>query len=511
MSTPKCTYNIRTQLTSFAPGGVWTYVGYNSNTDAGPWSQTPAVPLIPELSGTVINRGDNFSIVTDDKSFGYYRFNYTLGTDVVSLTIRVIDDIITAGSSKTLTLSTASSPVNLRTLLGASAGGTWTDVNNAGAAFANDILTPTTLTPGNTYQFKYSLTNSYTQGGCTSCPPLETTATVTILSVFAGRIDATDDTCTISMTLVHPDTSASNVAKVTVQANSFSPSIVCNRVITDCNNVVINQQLVNVKAVTEVVIGADMTTGNNLQNTGFLETLTLNNSSGGTLTVPLAPSGINQAVFTGVGGTVTASDLTYQGFNNPAFASSIKKAIVNYLGTQSLVENTNYRLYVSSTDGYVSIRLSARHNPTQSWLGYNTLTYKITSGSNNTTLTSNSKFAGESPIDVFYTGTPCPASLVARTVFADTIIDLATTTYTNIGLKANTHSLTLANTSVTSGTCTSKLLTAVPLNCTGAATYLWTYGGLTTNSIEVTTKGNYTVTISCSNPVGSVTVTYEYI
>lgn len=511
MSTPKCTYSIRTQLTNFAAGGIWTYVGYNSSSDAGPWSETPVTPLVPEVAGSVINRGDNFSIITDNKSFGYYRFNYTLNGTTVSLTVRVIDDTITAGTSKSLILSTSSSPVNLLTQLGASAGGTWTDVNNAGAAFANNILTPTTLTPGNIYRFTYSLKNNYTPGGCTACPPLEATITVSIQSVFTGRIDSNDDTCTVTMTLVHPDTSVSNQAKVTVPTNALSPVLTVKRVITDCNNVVVNELVTNIKAVTEVTIGASMTTGNNLQTSGFLETLTLNNSAGGTVTVPLAPSGANQAVFSGIGGNITASSLTYQGINNPAFASAIKTAIVNYLGTQNFTENTNYRVYVTSTDGYVSIRLSAKHNPSTAWLGFNQLAYKITSTSGNTTVSGNSKFSGESPIDVFYNGSPCPSSLVARPVFADTIVDLATTTYTSISIKANTHSFTLANTSVMSSTCPAKLLTAVGLNCNGVLTYAWNYGGVTTSTVKVITKGIYTVTISCSNPAGSIPITYEYV
>ena len=516
MSTPKCTYNIRTQLTSFAPGGTWTYVGYNSSSDAGPWSQTPVVPLVPELSGTTINRGDDFAIITDNKSFGYYRFNYTIGTDTVSLTIRVIDDIITSGVSTSITLSTQDNPVDLLYILGGSANGVWTDLDSAGGAFnsGTNTLTPTTLTPGNTYRFKYSLTNGYAQGGCTSCPSLESTVTVSIVSGFSARIDATDDTCTFTMALKNPDDNVSNKAKVVIEADSFRPKFTVKRVVTDCNSLTVADDVVEVAAFTELIIGHNMgTVPSALQTGGFIETLTLTNSAGGTVTVPLAPSGANQAVFTGVGGSTTASALTFAAFNTSAYRDALQIAIANSLGAQGFFANTHYRLFVRvdniSGTGEVVIGFFAKHQPSSAWLGYNTMSYRVTSSSNTTSAGINYKFYGYSFIPATYSLGSC-GYLNVLPAGSTQIIDTSTSTYNNIVLTGSTYVFTVDGSSVSSLTCTSKRLQAVPLNCTGNTTYLWDYKGATTSVIEVFVKGTYKVTLTCDNPVATKEVIYVY-
>ena len=516
MSTPKCTYNIRTQLTSFAPGGTWTYVGYNANSDSGPWGNNPATPLVPELPGSVINRGDDFTIVTDGKSFGYYKFNYTIGSDTVSLTVRVIDDVITSGVSTSITLSTQDSPVDLLFILGGSPNGVWTDLDSAGGAFnsATNTLTPTTLTPGNTYRFKYSLTSGYAQGGCTSCPSLESTVTVSIVSGFSARVDVTDDTCVLTMALRNPDDNVANKAKVTIDADSLRPKFVVKRVVTDCNSLTLADDVVEVAAFTELIIGHNMSTvPSALQTGGFIETLTLTNSAGGTVTVPLAPSGANQAVFTGVGGSTTASALTFTSPNTTAYRNALEIAIRNSLGVQGFFINTHYRLFIRvdnvSGTGEVILGFFAKHQPSTAWLGYSSMLYRATSSSGTTSAGINYSFYGYSFIPATYSQLPC-GMLSVLPAGSTQIIDTSLSTYNNIVLTGSTYVFTVDGSSVASLTCTSKRLQAVPLNCTGNATYLWDYKSATTSVIEVINKGTYKVTVTCSNPVGTKEVIYVY-
>jgi hypothetical protein len=523
MSTPKCTYYIRKDLTTYAPGGTWTYVGYNVSTDAGPWGANPQSPLVSHAPGTVIQGVDDFLINTDNKSFGYYRFNYTLNSSTVSLTVRVIDDTITAGSDKELTLSTADTPANLLYALGASPNGTWTDLNGAGAAFnpTTGILTPTTLTPGNTYRFKYTLTNGYAQGGCQSCPDLETTITVFIAASFSARLDVTDDTCTYTMTLAHPDTAVANQGKVSISADAFVPNLSVRQIITDCNSIQVYNQVVRFGNSVELIIGHSTDiTAIHLQSGGFIETLTLSNSAGGTVVIPLAPSGANQAVFAGIGGSTDASALTFSAYNSSSYQNAVGIAIRNYLGTQNFFENIHYKLFLSVlptfANGSLKIGFIARHQPSTAWLGYNTMGYRASTGAGITTAAINYKFTVNAVNPVTYNIPGC-SNLQAVFITSlpggvENIIDVSTATYNNIPLLSNTYTLTLDNAnSIMSRVCNSKRLQAVPLNCSGTVSYLWPgYFNATASVIEVVNKGTYTVSVSCTNPSGTKEVVYVY-
>lgn len=505
-----CTYNIKKDLApSFADGGTWKYIGYNVSSNTGPWTGTPANPLVNYSANSIIPLGDDFVIETKNKSLGYYKFTYTYLGSVVELIVRVIDDVVTAGVSKTINLTPSSGNTNLLTELGATAGGVWTDVDNVGAAFVNNVLDPSGLSEGE-YEFKYNLTGSYEDKGCETCPPLESTIIVKISQSLTVLIEATDNTCAYTIAAKHPDTNTVNSAKVQIATNAYAPTLTVNKVISnDCEGVVYTAAE-TFGSFDFVYVGVSSLSSDVIEAGGYLETVQLTDSvTQAVTTVPVAPFGPNIANFSGLGGPLTANDLIYNGVDFNTFASSIAKAIQNNLGVSGFIQGEHYILRVGGSPVGLRIQMAAKHNPTTKWFGVTSFTFKkVTGGVNITTATSNKSitYIGGS---LNYATSPCPKSLRLSLQIAANPINIANTTYTNIAVVTPIALTVNAADSKLTEDCDSKAMQAIVQNCIGNITYSWS-SGETTQGIEKVTRGTYTVTVTCSNPSGTTSAQYVY-
>jgi hypothetical protein len=504
-----CTYNIRKDLApSFATGGTWKYIGFNASSGSGPWTSTPANPLVNYTANSTIPLGDDFVIETKDKTVGYYKFTYTVLASTVDLIVRIIDGVITAGVSKTLDLTPSSGNTNLLTALGATAGGTWTDIDNVGAAFSNGILDPSGLAAGE-YEFKYDLTGTYVDEGCDSCPPLVSTITVKIAQSLKAIITATDDTCAFTISGKHPDTSTANSGKVEIATDGYAPTIKVNKVITSCTGVVYTATE-NIASFDFVYVGVTSTSNNVFQAGANLETVTLTDSvTQTTTTIGVAPSGTNIATFSGVGGNITANSLIYNGVDFNSFIGSVSIAIQNRLGVLGFTQGIHYVLRIAGSITGLRIQMAAKHNPTTKWFGVTGLSYKTTSSGQVLTETIPVKDVSFGGNTLYYSTNPCPSDLRLRYMLENNPVDLANTSYNTIGV-ITPIALTVASVgSKLTETCNSKLLQTTVQNCNGTVTYSWS-SGETTQSIEKVTRGTYTVTVTCSNPSGTTTAQYVY-
>lgn len=512
MATLTCSFNLRTASTSVGvpTGGKWYYKGYSS-TEGGPYDDTPATSLFPSLViDDEIPGGDNPVVYTLGVTAGYYLVQYQYPGNILSRVIKITTQNENAGNSDSLSFSTSdNNTYNLLTFTGGLPGGTWTDLDGAGAGFNNGEITPSNFPSPGVYEFLYSFkVGNYEEIDCQACPPLESTITVTIDDGFTVSIVQSAGTCDYTISMENPDTALANQAKLLINANDSAPTFSQRRKVTstcgeELYNQVINQQTFSIHLYNKV---------NNLADGGNLEYITAYSTTQGAITIPLAPSGVNMAVMSGVGGNVTAGQLVFNSASPNTFEDAITFVIRNYLGTLGYVEGVNYNLFPTTVEvDDIFIFFRCKHNPTTEWIGLDnalsTIEYVQTSGGIPQTSGTPEILDIPLTIDFSYDRSPCPINLRYRTnpTNSPAWLDEPNVTYNSIPLAGIATSFSLHGSSVLVEQCASTILTATPQNCAGNVTYLWNTGD-TTNSIN-RVSGTFSVDADCDNPVETDTDT----
>lgn len=498
------------------PGGSWVYVGFNATVDTGPWTGTPAIPLVNVAAGTnLASWGYDFALVEDGKTPGYYRFtyNYIGGSDDV--TIRVQSNLVCAGQNAGITIEAGDAfTLNLFTLISGGVcpspqtGGTWTNVDSSPGFNAGTGILTTGSIPEGTYHFEYTISAS----NVLDCDNCITTATVTLTVSSAATLDATigksDVSCTYSYRLAHPVTDTSNQVYFTIADNDQNATLSYKAEVLNCDSEIVFSETVVIP--TPMSLGTSTRTGLPMATGGWIDSMRVHSSLGTFVTVPLGPL---TATYSGVGGTTNATALTYNASTPSIFFNAIRIALVNYLGVLGYVENTDYKIeYIgmSSPLNTVLIAMGCKRNPTSRWLGIrkvgSLLTFKPTGGGVVTT-GNGSNYYTQVNFERMFSALPCLAGanmLHMIGSFTPSHINLTTLDLDVIDLVG--ADLAVTPTGTLSKSCTDKLLTANPTGCGGTLSYEWQTGA-TTQSIKVPYIAGvtHTIQVSCTSPSSSVT------
>lgn len=200
-----CPKFLRTDLNPTGQsGGQWTYVGYNSSVPGPAWSDTPSIPLVNVAAGQIYTPGnDNPSVNPLAVSAGFYAFDYIVnapvsGGNACSDTERVVLQVANAacaGNSKSLTLCSDSSTINLFPTLQTDSActvqvGTLSGslLSNPGYTGAPSYTFNPALSPSGTYTFTNSRSVTPESGftvSCDDCGASTATLTITVVEVEA--------------------------------------------------------------------------------------------------------------------------------------------------------------------------------------------------------------------------------------------------------------------------------------------------------------------------------------
>lgn len=505
-----CIHNIRTDLAStFPPGGVWSYIGYNAASSSGPFTSIAAEPLVPVSNGTVLTGwGDNFQVDAGGITPGFYRFTY----GALNLTVWVVDGTVCAGQNSTVTFAAGDAteydltdylPGGL--CLSPTSGGVWTDLDASG----EDPLAfvPSSAGAG-TYDFRYSLVPvGFAVISCAECLSLEAIVTVEVVSTLGIGIISTETSCEYEIEALHPSTFVENSFDLAVANDSQIAQLSFLRRVTWCAG----DEDVS-RTIDSSKFGLLISTVTPLQTGGWLTELTLQTTAPTNITVPLAPE---TAILSGVGGTVNVNDLYYNQLAPLNFLAAIKVVITNYLGTLGHVQGTHYDLIGVTQIGHaVRINFGVKNNPSTLWLGvkrsFSEISFKV--DKDTAEATQNSVWTPQIPvynINEVWTNAPCPAganSLRRQIVnFSLTAaVNLTTYDFNNVDLTATTVTPTVSGTKT--HTCIGKLLTTNLVGCGGSPTYLWSTGQTTAN-ISVIHAGVYSVEVTCGFETASTQIT----
>lgn len=527
-TTPPCVLYLRTDFMYGAPtGGYWVYNGYSSSSESGPFTDIPANPIwIGIDSGDVIPFGDDPQLNYLNRSVGFHSFTYNYVGGSNTLTIQIIDDADCAGEDNTVYDSSSSAtPIDLSTYLASAGcpspagGGNWENLDGA-SGWSAPNLTPNVAGAG-TFRFRYTLTpTTFDIVDCADCPAFEATITVEITAAFEVNISTASTTCTSTLTIEHPGTGVTDDVAV-VMDNTINKSYPVfqfkTRVTNSCGlaDIVSSTQTFSYSGVAYLGVSG----GTGLTAGGFIEYVTVYSVTAGNFNVPLAPSGANIATFSGSGGTTNATALTFNGVDTTTLRDALKIAFNNYmidvLGYASEVDYSLKFFTISPISFFPAVYMGIYHSPPASYVGLQrasaAIEYKY-DGATPVTGTSIGTIFTNPVVRATYTDGTC--LIGAKTLKSETN-SISYTTFTNAALMDyDSYPLTTAtlSTTVNLGSVNTNLdedcpyteLTAVPLNCGGVVTYLWTPGGETSNTVyRVTGAGVQQVDADCSSPVAS--------
>lgn len=515
-----CTKYIRSDLSGlatgvdFPSGGQWTYLGY-STVEGGPYNDTPANPLLPYSANTALPLGDDFELDTTGVSLGFYAFQYDQGGETYTLTLEVQDGANCAGVNSSKTYASSDATVyDLSTFLDGTGcpshtvGGSWENMDGA-SGWSEPNFTPSVAGVG-TYRFRYYLQDDdYTAYECGDCN-IEAIITVEVLADFDVFITTSSGTCTYTIDLQHPSTTTSGDFDISISADDQSPTVTYDKLVesTCRNNAIINEEILK----NHWLYATHITTDSALQNTGYIETLTIQSTTSGNIAIPLAPT---TATLTGAGGTINGYDLAFYNVNPAIFEQTIKKAIINYLDSQGYTRYTDYKLsYVSvHPDNTLTIGFGIKNNPSSEWLGIEravvSASYRVSKGSSPVTTITPGFLASTISITEVYNEGVCPNgnSLKYSTQSVPPASYLNTTTldYNLIPLTVSTLTPGLASSSDVDIDCSGTTLTANTVNCVGSVTYLWSSGETSSAITKKNGAGTFTVTATCTSPSSSDT------
>jgi len=377
------------------------------------------------------------------------------------------------------------------------------------------------------YEFTYSVS-----AGCVAA-----SATMTI-TVQGPAASITDDTssCTYEISLTNPTSGTNLTADLSVANNSSDITLEMRKTIDRTCSPVAGWTEVNIldetlTATGQLWSGVRQADGAFLYDGDYITTLRIYRSyPNNFMLVNLNPT--TSPYLTGVCGTVDANDLLYDGSSPNTFATAVKCVIKNAIhGYWGLTENTNYNIEVlasgASGSGSISIRFKAKNNPTTSpaWVGIDSLNILMKYYSNGTLTDSyyTNGFTAAAVVNsyVISDSTPCGVLGGTWTPAAIPFLDENHLTYNSIVPTVTTLTYSPYGSPTTSVNCSVTHLDADDTqSCSQGRTYQWeidTGGGYvsqgsTTEVIDVTTAGDYRVTISCldqgcSNVSAPVTVT----
>lgn len=497
------------------PEGAWTYIGFNATSDTGPWTGTPAVPLVNVAPGTSLaSWGYNFTLVNDGKTPGYYRFQYDYVGGSDDVTIYIQSDSICPGQDYGITIEEGTAlTFNLFSLISGGScpspqiGGAWINQDSAPGfdPFTSELDT-TTITEGQ-YVFEYLIAEP--EG--LECSDCRTSAFVTLTIASPAALDATiaktDVNCNYTLTVHNSVTNVVNNMYFSVPVDAYGPTVMYRAKVTNCDAKVIYDNVVTVPNAVRIHTRVNTTP---MQNGGYMSTIRLRTTTGVNIIVPLEPG---TAIYTGPGGTTNATELTFNTSSSGVFFSAIRKATINYLHTLGYTQGIHYDMLmpVFSSGTNVEIRFACKHNPSGFWLGYS-----LTSGqilyyeapfAIRSTLMGTVGGYGVSLTESF-SSLPCVAgsNALVRNMSIAFVDFIYTCDFNYISIVASDIAATVTGTNTRS--CTDKALTANATGCSGSVSYLWGTGQ-TTQTIKVPYIAGitHTVDVSCTSPSSSVTKT----
>lgn len=506
----------RLSMTS-PPGGNWTYIGFNATSNTGPWTGTPAVPLVNVAANTSLaSWGYNFTLTTDNKTPGYYRFQYDYVGGSDDATIYIQSDTICAGQDYGITIEEGTAlTFNLFSLISGGScpspqtGGTWTNVDSApGFNPTTSNLDTTTILVGQ-YVFEYSIADTPDQD-CSDC---STSARVTLTVASPAALDATIEqsnvTCLYTYRLAHPVTDATNQVYFSIADEDQNARLSYKVQVLNCDSEIVFEEEVSI--ANPMDLGVEIFTGA-LVTGGSMEDLRLHMSTGPTITVPLSPL---TAMYSGVGGTTNATALTYNSGTPDIFYNAVRIALVNYLGSLGFSENTNYKIvrigrYENGTPAQVVIVLGGKRNPSGTWIGVkksgSLLRFRPSGGAIVSTV-NGLNYVKPIVFSRSFSALPCMSGSNALVINVNTLayhLNLGLFDFNSIEISSSDLSVTPAGT--LSRSCADKLLTANPTGCSGTVSYAWQTGAIT-QSIKVPYIAGvtHTVDVSCTSPSSTVT------
>ena len=494
------------------PEGSWFYVGY-STTAGGPFTGTPAVPLVNVPPNTSLQTwGYDFVLYNEGKTPGYYRFTYTYPGGVDNVTIQIQSDAVCAGANGALTIEEGfAGSINLIVLISGGAcpspasGGTWENLDSApGFNAATGDLNYGLLSEGQ-YQFKYTIAGA-DELGCDTC---STSAIATVIvespSVLAATISSVTESCLYTYKLINPSTSVENSVHFTIADNDTNATQSYILRVENCDGGTVSEETLTVPAPSRVgteIFTPAMSTG------GWIDFFRLRSTLGVDINVPVAPL---TATYAGVGGTTNATQLTYNAATPSVFYTALRIATVNYLGSLGYVENVDYGIVKMGqySGNQVSIVFASKRNPSSRWIGLRKADAYMESRPTGGAVSTTSTAAPYSPGYAFSrNASPVPCLAGVNSLYIN--VSSAATHINTTTLDYNVLSLTSANIAVTptgtlSRTCSDKRLTAVPTGCGGSLSYSWSNGSTTDNIIVPNLSGAiHEVTVSCTSPASSV-------
>lgn len=387
-----CDYYVRTSFFDITPpaGGIWTYVGYSSSAAGGPFTDTPANPLLIGYSeGDTIPLGDDFQLVPESKTAGFYKFQYNVSGGTYNLVVQVVTDTDCAGDDGSMLVSSSDGTgYDIETLITSvdcptlCSSGTWVDNDSAGAAFSGSTFTPSTVGSDGTYTFTYKCQDSTFEAlECADCN-IESTFAFEVTSDFRAYLTTADATCTYEASIQHPLLGTSNIVTVDIEDDAIHPTFCYRKLVQassgsdiceglrDCT-VTLEQQHPDTLTAdqikltvspddtypghsmdlvvkqcgeeiyrrnTEDFANAALTFGvslSGLETGGYIDQIRLTVTDGGVesnIDVPCGPAGASSvATKTGSAGTVTDADLTFDDSDAATFGTALSTVIKNHL------------------------------------------------------------------------------------------------------------------------------------------------------------------------------------
>lgn len=502
-----CAKRIRSDLTSFSPGGQWKYIGYTPIKN-NPFDETSVVPLLDNLKNNtdLSSLGDDFVIDTEGKTPGYYAFEYTLGSNISDFVLKIIDDTITSGRYTPVYRYVGDDPIDLQELLqNENSGGTWTSLTE-GVELDGTVL-DLNISAGK-YGFIYSLKDGFINKGCENCPNLDTLVDVYVFTPdLVSNIDVSDTTIVYEIipyglstnTLRIPDYSYFDFyINATAKFKMFEDGV----------------ELSYLSKIDDAFYQMHMSVG--IKNDipiypgGYIKEVYMkHNTTLAVITVPTAP---DTATLTGVGGTVNANDLYLNNTTSNKYGESIAKVIKNYLNnTATQFDNT-----VSGDITNYFVSLKTLIPVTNDIVRYGVDSFKISKADGSDQILIQDglngfkdliKYYEISTININVTNsfgqlTNCPGAMSYRVInlWVNNILS-GDSSFNNLIVNTSLQMISggLDNNRVE---CAAKLLSVNPEGCPGTLTYQWrdSLGAIigTSNSIKVIEPGEYIVKITCS-------------
>ena len=505
-----CAKRIRSDLTSFSPGGKWKYIGYTPIKN-NPFDETPVIPLLDNLSNNtdLSSLGDDFVIDTEGKTSGYYAFEYTLGSNISDFVLRVIEDTVTSGRYTPVYRYVGDDPIDLQELLqNENSGGTWTSLTE-GVELDGTVL-DLNISAGK-YGFIYSLKDGFINKGCENCPNLDTLVDVYVFNPdLIANIDVSDTTVVYEIIPYSVSTDTLKIPDYKTFQDYYVRATAKFKLFED------NTELSYLYRIKDVVGAMKMSIGivNNylypIPSGGYVkEVFMQHNTTLDVITVPTAP---DTATLTGVGGTVTANDLYLNGVTYNNFVNSLAIVIKNYLNDS----NTRFESSISGNINsyYISLRTVIPFSNDVVRYGVDSFRISNADGSVQTLIQGNINGSIDRvrsytiyTLNINVTNnygqlTNCPGAMSYKVTntWADYILS-GDSTFNNLIINTSVPMVSsgLDNNRVE---CAAKLLSVTTEGCPGTLTYQWrdSLGAVISesNSVKVIEPGEYTVKITCS-------------